>query len=252
MSALEKDQHAQFKSLCESIQQSPHVVIFYLLGKKFDMRKKQNAFLKTCAKVSVHDGFKAWEMHLVSDWVQKRAGVLGLTLSPDALEGLLQLSSGDVRFLAAELDRLKAYLGSDTAVDMAAVRAVSAGGKSTIFDLMEALQSRQRKAGMSALKQLLDAGDEPVQLMGFLASQVRFYYQLCLSHSEGQSPDQIAKTLKKNPFYIKKLLPSVVKHYSVGALTDAYGALCRYDLSIKTGAMKPKQAVFLAGMGVLG
>ena len=54
---------------------------------------------------------------------------------------------------------------------------------------------------------------------------------------------EIAKSVKKNPFFIKLLFQSISKYYSVNNISQIMKSLASIDTNIKTGVIKPEQAL---------
>ena len=96
---------------------------------------------------------------------------------------------------------------------------------------------------MTALYHLLRQGDDPVKLLSIITASYRLYLQILALDSERVPESKLASKIGKNPYFIKKLLPSIRRHYSLPRLTAVYQSLSDCDIAIKSGQQTPKHAL---------
>jgi len=139
-----------------------------LTGGKVDGRVRFFQALRQAA-VSVDCApLDAWALPA---WVQDQAGALGLRLDEAARELLIEASGGDLGVLCRETEKLATYVAPNTrvtAADVAAVQGADTGG--SVHDLIDALQRRDRVSSLRSLGKVLDAGEPPLKVLGFLAA----------------------------------------------------------------------------------
>jgi DNA polymerase-3 subunit delta len=107
-------------------------------------------------------------------WVRARAAEEGIRIEPAAVRLLADLAGTDIGRLRAEFDRVMLYATGDGLITEAAVRAVA--GAPTTRDPWALTGAVGRGAAADALRELamkLDAGEEPVMILGQLAWFVR-------------------------------------------------------------------------------
>jgi DNA polymerase-3 subunit delta len=129
---------------------------------KFFQALKQAAVIVDCAPL---------DARALPAWVQDQAGALGLRLDEAARESLIEASGGDLGVLCREMEKLAAYVAPNTrvmAADVEAVQGADAGG--SVHDLIDALQRRDRVGSLRSLGKVLDAGEPPLRVLGFLAA----------------------------------------------------------------------------------
>jgi DNA polymerase-3 subunit delta len=84
---------------------------------------------------------------------------------------LIEASGGDLGVLCREMEKLAAYVAPNTRVtsaDVEAVQGADTGG--SVHDLIDALQRRDRVGSLRFLGKVLDAGEPPLKVLGFLAA----------------------------------------------------------------------------------
>ena len=138
-----------------------------LTGRKVDGRVK---FFQACKKIAVTVDCEPLEERALPAWIRDQAAVLGLSLDEPARVLLQEASSGDLGVLRREMEKLAAYVAPGTAVavaDVEAVQGADTGG--TVNDLVGALRRKDRGRALRVLTKVLDSGEPPLKILGFLA-----------------------------------------------------------------------------------
>jgi DNA polymerase-3 subunit delta len=139
-----------------------------LTGGKVDGRVK---FFQAFKQAAVSVDCAPLDARALPAWVQDQAGALGLRLDEAARELLIEASSGALGVLCREMEKLAAYVAPNTrvtAADVEAVQGADTGG--SVHDLIDALQRRDRVGSLRSLGKVLDAGEPPLKVLGFLAA----------------------------------------------------------------------------------
>ncbi len=139
-----------------------------LTGGKVDGRVK---FFQAFKQAAVSVDCAPLDARALPAWVQDQAGALGLRLDEAARELLIEASGGALGVLCREMEKLAAYVAPNTRVtvaDVEAVQGADTGG--SVHDLIDALQRRDRVGSLRSLGKVLDAGEPPLKVLGFLAA----------------------------------------------------------------------------------
>jgi len=139
-----------------------------LTGGKVDGRVK---FFQALKQAAVSVDCAPLDARALPAWVQDQAGALGLRLDQAARELLIEASGGALGVLCREMEKLAAYVAPNTrvtAADVEAVQGADTGG--SVHDLIDALQRRDRVGSLRSLSKVLDAGEPPLRVLGFLAA----------------------------------------------------------------------------------
>jgi DNA polymerase-3 subunit delta len=99
----------------------------------------------------------------------------GLQLERAAAAALAELGAGDLQRIDGELEKVRAWLGSSgREVSSEQVRELAAGsGILSGWEVADAVLQRDLPAALLAVRRLVEAGDEPLRLLGGLAFRLR-------------------------------------------------------------------------------
>jgi DNA polymerase-3 subunit delta len=134
-------------------------------------RTKLDAFAKKNGTVVTLDAPKGRKL---AGWVRQRAKAHKLQLDDRGAWTLIDAVGGDLRELDGAMEQLVVALGPGAKVSAAEVkRAFPRLADERIFALTDALGERRLPAAMTALRRLIDQGDEPLMIFGSVAAHVR-------------------------------------------------------------------------------
>ncbi len=185
-------------------------------------------------------------------WIGKRAQKHGGRIEPRASHQLAAVVGADLRLLDQEISKLVTYTGGSRAITAADVEIlVPYSQDAVIFDLVDALGSRDGPTAARTLHRLLESGEHPLGLLGMIVRQFRLLIQVEELKSHGASPRDIADVLKIHPFPARKLHAQAT-HFTGPQLEQVYRHLSDVDLAIKTGQMEPEDALDLLVAGLAG
>lgn len=239
-----------FSTILDIVNRQGHALIIYLLNKKLDQRKKSFGIIKKAAQLHEFQAFKDWEQDKVVAFIQKTAKERGKSIDSQAAFALEEIGGGHLQVLSNEIDKLVVYVGSAPTISIADVKALNAGQLASFYDLNQAMQTGEWASVVRIVESLLNQHEDSVKILGAIAANFRLYLQLLLLESERKSPDEMGRITGKNPFFIKRLLPPIKKAYTLNPLKHAMVACAKTDLEIKSGVMRPPEAVELLVIGL--
>ena len=142
------------------------------------------------------------------NWLTQRARQRKIKIEPAATRALTELVGHDLRLLDQELSKLLAYSANARAISVADVKLLVSGARErSVFEMVEALASGNKKQAVTLLQSLLDAGEQPLGILGMIAWQYRLLLQVKEQMSQGQSQDAAGAALGQKPFTMKKAWP---------------------------------------------
>lgn len=171
--------------------------------------------------------------------VEQQAHALGLQLDRATAEDLVYLLGTDQGRLHAELEKLRAFVGSGREVTRNDLRAiVSAAREFVVFDLVEPLARRRRGEALQLVRQLLEKGENPIGIVGLLGW---LYRQLLQAQALPRStpPWKAAKLLGARAAQVEVFLQQA-RAFSRGELQGAFAALRDADVALKSSAPHPE------------
>jgi DNA polymerase-3 subunit delta len=176
-------------------------------------------------------------------WVERRAQAAGASISPEASRLLIEAIGENPRALAMEIEKLSVYAGRGGAIEAGAVKALTPDlRQSRGFDLTDALARRQRGRALALLHEFLADGQEPLYILGLIASQTRSLLQVKALSERGMRAAEITATAGMAPFQVEKALP-LARQFTFAQLRAAHHAALTVDVALKSSRMTPEMAL---------
>jgi len=137
----------------------------------------------------------------LAGWLSHRAHADGFELTGDAAALLVELSGDDLTRLHGEVEKAALAGGpANRRVDVAEVRAVVGEHRLRhIFELTRALAQGDAGSALALLESLLNAGEDPLAVLGMLAREVRAVWQAVEGLRAGRREEDIARGLRRPP-----------------------------------------------------
>jgi DNA polymerase-3 subunit delta len=186
----------------------------------------------------------------LATWLRGHAQSLGYELREDAARLLVELSGDDLTQLVGEVEKAALAGGPDNRrVGVAEVRAVVGEHRLRhVFDLTRALSARDTGAALTLLESLLNAGEEPLAVLGMLAREARATWQAAGALRAGRPPEEIARALRRPPAAATALLD---RARSLSPATAARHVARCWDVERRLklgGAPRPELSLLVADL----
>lgn len=176
-------------------------------------------------------------------WLRQRAGERGLKLDDRAGWALIDAVGGELRDLDGALSQLATQHGSGAKIGAPEVRrAFSRLADERIFALTDALGERRLPVAMTALRRLLNQGDEPLMILGALTSHVRRL--LAARRYVDAGPKAVGDALGL-PGWRAEKLHRQARSYKEEELVVAMSTLAATDVELKSGGTPEHSAAAL-------
>lgn len=199
---------------------------------KIDLRRKFFAELK---KADLLVEFKKMRDESLPGFVGKEAERCGRRIDPAAAELLVYYTGNNLRELVSQLEKLVAFIGERPRITVDDVRAMASDTKTdTVFELANAMGSRDLGRAHRQLQLLLRDADAPYMLIGALA---RHFRQLCLIRElleQRVAKNDIGKNLKINPYFLDGMLTQA-RRFRLDEFPEIFSRLHDADIGIKSG-----------------
>ena len=228
----EKIQH-DFKAL-EVWLQNPStfsVTIFVAPYEKLDERKKVTKQMKEFATIMHAEAPKERDLAV---WVRNEVSLRRKSIDDDAIDKLIELVGSDMLHLQSEIEKLCFYIGEDDRIPFSIIEElVPKTLEQDAFKLLNAYIAGDKSTAISIYHDLIRQKQEPIALVALLASQVRLMSNVYYLQSKGYHGQQIAKTLKVNPYRVKRIVEDRHQVKDQHLLKALYG-LSEVDLQLKS------------------
>lgn len=148
----------------------------------FDVRgnlDKRLGFTKLVQGLGVCLDFPALEGESeVQSFLQSRLRRAGKSMARNAVAELIARCGSEARQLTSEIDKLIAYVGDRSEIDLDDVKAmVAATAELSVFELVDAVAERRPREALQQLELMLDQQAAPMMILAMLIRQFRFLLQ---------------------------------------------------------------------------
>ncbi len=226
---------ASFQELASYVENPVPTTTLILAGKKPDMRTR---LFKVLERRGGLLSFEAPKRDSLKEWLKKSASKLGKTLTPEASDLLLELVGEELQSLHNELEKVCLFIGDGTQIQREHVEALVDEQRSlSVFQLVEAVSGRQLEASFRCLSRLLEAGEDPMAILGMLARQIRLLLKVQELQRRRATVDELQDSLRVYPRYLGSLLQQAQAFPQV-RLQASLGRLLQADRELKGGGDK--------------
>lgn len=183
-------------------------------------------------------------------WLRQQAKAKGLRLDDRAAWALIDSAGTELRDLDGALEQLVTGLGRGATVSPAEVRAAfPRQADERIYAFTDAVGERKLPGAMTALRRLLDQGDEPLMIFGALTAHVRRLLR-ARPHADGGAR-AVGDVLGMPEWRAERMLRQV-RAYREEELVAALDVLARTDIEMKGEFASPQAALERAVVRIVG
>jgi DNA polymerase III subunit delta len=203
---------------------------------RVDLRQ---TFFALCLKKGFVAEFRPPFPNQVVEWVQRFAREQQVRLSEDAALLLAELVGPDLLALSAEIDKLRAFVFPNTAIDAEAVsKCAGDAHKHSVFDLADALGQRDRQKALGLLQRVLADEREALQVLHALVGHFRRLWLVKELAGSGKSEEDIAQAVGLRGQRLRLLLGQS-RLYSIADLRQFWHRATALDLTLKSSRTAP-------------
>ncbi len=209
-----------------------------------DHYSKDNPFfgLIAAAKSYVKE-FPPLKGEELNRWIVERVQAGGGQISPPAVTALATFVGDHLRTLSLEIDKLISYTGGARPIQEADVqRLVSAVQEASIFQLVDAVATRNSKRAMALLHTLQDNGMNALYILAMITRQFRILLQVKEMVAANATTADMQSKLHLHPFVLQKGQDQA-KNFGLERLEEIYRKLAEVDAGIKRGRAEPELAL---------
>lgn len=205
------------------------IFVIYHDCKNFDERKK---VVKTLRKTVNFYEVSQLDHHQLLKIVDQSIRARGCHIDKEALELFLSRMPNRLLDISQEVEKMCLYTKEITVetVDKMVTKQI----EENVFELSTAILNKDMKQAMHIYRDLMLNKEEPVKLIGLIASSLRLLYQVKLLDRKGYNDREIAQMLSLNPYRLKYIRKDG-KDYELGELLKKIEELSKLDVQIKTG-----------------
>ena len=220
-------------------------IIFSCLG-RID---KRNSFMKELLNFVMYEeynNFSVWDEEGIVSWVINNARKKGYKIDNETAVIIKNSVDSDLRSIDQEINKIITFIGNmKNTISKDDVSIILPNSNINLFRLMNAIRDWKNKEASYLIYRMLDEGEDPVRLLYYIISQLRFV--LLLKASSNQPIEEISKNMgmfnmSRNTYYLKKCINNISK-LEIEKLKLSFNIAQEADFFIKTGQMEPRTAL---------
>jgi len=238
----------EYRSLGEYLGKIPDSTVLVLIDGKI---KGKNPLLGELSAKARVKSFPLLRGDRLRQWVQRRVGEKGGSMSPQAVELLTRFVGGNLWTMANEIDKLVLFALGRRIEEEDVRLVVSYAQETSVFALVDAILEFRGGVAEQLLQQLLQQGASPAYLLVMLARQAGLIVRVKELSSQKKSEVEIQDRLALASEYTLRKTLEQAGRYSLARLKEVYHKLLEADLSIKTGKYDAELAlnILIAELG---
>jgi DNA polymerase-3 subunit delta len=186
----------------------------------------------------------------LTSWLRAHARAGGYDLEEEAAMLLVEFSGDDLTQLVGEVEKAALAGGPENRrVTATEVRAVVGEHRLRhVFDLTRALSARDAAAALALLESLLNAGEEPLAVLGMLSREARDTWQAAGALRAGRPPEEVVRGLRRPPAAASALLERA-RSLSPGTAARYVARCWEVERRLKLGgAPRPELTLLVADL----
>ncbi len=233
-SATSKQNH-DLERLLQFIGNPPDfsIVVFKSRVDKLDKRKKITKLLEDQKGVLL---FAPLQGQKLEEWIHNRVKQYQCSITKDAMEQLVHLTSANITSLSNEIDKLCLYVGNGNITTGEIELLVPRSLEQNMFSVIDNIAQQQTEKGLQTIYDLIKNKESPILILFLLAKKFRTMLIGKELQDRGYSPQEIANQLGQHPYAIKVTIGQA-RMFSVKKIRRIIIRLAELDEHIKTGKM---------------
>jgi DNA polymerase-3 subunit delta len=179
----------------------------------------------------------------LSAWIEQRIVASGCRITADAVAVLIETVGNDLRLLANEIDKLVTFVGSEPAIEVESLTALTDDIREmSAFELARLLSMGDLAEALRAWGKFASSGEYPGLALGAILHHVRQLWRIKLAQPASASPERLARELNIPAFTVRRLSTQAAA-IEPEQLRQWLEALLEADQTLKRSGLPP-QSVF--------
>jgi DNA polymerase-3 subunit delta len=221
----------EWQDIVSYIEQIPATTVLILVDGKIS---GHNSLLKKLSPLAEVKTFPLLRGKSLRTWIQQRVTNGDGSITPQAVNLLVELIGGNLWAMSNEIQKLLLYCQERPIDEIDIKQLVSYAQEASIFPLVDAILEGQTRVAQRILHQLYQEGASPTYILTMIARQFRLI-ALAKGLDSSLSRLQIQDRLGLTSSYTLDKTLSQAKLYDFERIKRAYAKLLETDLAIKTG-----------------
>lgn len=218
-------------------------------GEKIDQRKKFFLEIKKNGKLVE---FRRLYENQLGPFIREEAAARGKKVEPAAIEMLVYLSGNNLKELAAEMEKVATFIGDRDIIRVADIKEIVSDTKvDSIFELTDAIGSKDLARALRSLNTILRDGEAPLMVLAMLARHFRQLWRVKELCHRGVPSPEIGTAAGINPYFMKGILAQA-RNFGIMEFKGIFERIFATDLALKTSGGKPLSLMECLVMDICG
>ncbi|MCX8012401.1 MAG: DNA polymerase III subunit delta [Desulfobacterota bacterium] len=167
-------------------------------------------------------------------WINYLAKEQGKSIDSPAIALLQELIGNNLQEISQEIEKLALFVGERKEITTQDVMQVTSPlGIKSVFDLVEYIGNKKLSPALILLSQLLASGEQPLKILGLIASNFRKLIKARLLLEQGKNQSEIKSLLNMQEWIWRKFYPQINK-FSPEMLENCIQKIWETDFTLKT------------------
>ncbi len=167
-------------------------------------------------------------------WIKREAQACGKGMTREAAEYLKDMVGNRLRDLHNEIEKTVAYVGEKPVIELEDVEGVVSEVRTrTIFELTDAIGTRNSLEALRILRRMLQAGEAHLKILSMIVRQFRLIWRAQDRVSRGVEKEELGRRLKLHHFYLESILEQTA-NFNEDNLREGFRRFLQTDLAMKT------------------
>jgi DNA polymerase-3 subunit delta len=235
---------ADTENLAEFFKHPPETSCVVLLwADRMKKDSKNKGLFSVVEKSGSVVEFRALYERELPSWIVQRVKEFGKSITPDAVQAIIEESGSGLLDLSNELEKLDLYTGEKTEITLQDVEKVSGHTKlADLNRLADAVEEGKASKSLEIAENLLREGEIPLKI---IATIYRVMKRLLLAKSmldhKKSSHQEIRQELQLNPYFHSNYFTKLAR-FPLRKLERSIEHVLQADVAIKTSA-RPEQMI---------
>ncbi len=229
----EQSKEEDLNGLLDYIEKpNPSSILIFTTLKPLDERKKIVKIFKEKAKVIIKKPLNEKELVLL---IQNKLKKENKKISLNAINQIILLCQNNYDLIITELNKLLIYYENVEEIpDEEIPNIISNDELTNNFDFSDAVITKNQAKAFNIFDKLKENKEEPVMLIGLLASQYRLIYTVKYYLNKNYDKNSITSELKIHPYRVELAIKSSY-NFTEKELLNKISLLADLDYKIKSG-----------------
>ncbi len=235
---LLKDAHllktAEFDKIAEMVSVPIDTTVFVAIFEKIDKRKK--IFKDLFKKMTVVE-FQAVNDRMIPSWIDRLARSYNKSISPPVALALHNLVGNKLIDINNEINKLALYTGDKPQIEIADIEAVVSKYKmDSVFELTDAIASKQLEKALKIQKYLLDQGESEVGILAMITRHMRILLLTQEALQQRINGPALSSYVGVPPYFVNQYIQNS-RYWPYEKLTKVYKKLLEADRNLKSSSI---------------